>query len=115
MSENKLGIENIKSVMKFMADGRNMTADALQDGKITWIEGVGFLPLIMRTPEIVASAKETLAEIKDATHTERGTLETYAIVELNIPSEEVEAFIAKCCDWIILTIQLFDSGTKLAA
>ena len=114
MSE-QLGIDNIKSVMKFMADTRNQTSDAMADGKITWIEGVGFLPLIMRTPELVNKAKQTLAEIKDASHPERAELETYAIEVLLIPSAEVEEFIADCCDWIILTIKIIDKGTKLAA
>lgn len=109
-----LGTDKIKEVMKFGADLRNLTAEALADGKFQWQEAIKFLPTLMSVQGVIESLKETVAQIKDASHPEREELEVYAKDVLQIPAEQVEDFIAKSFDWVVATLQLIESGKNIA-
>lgn len=108
-----LGIDKIKAAMKLLADLRNATAEALADGTFQWQEAFGFIPSLMQIQGVIQSKDELIAEIKDASHAEREELETYGIDILKIPSAEVEEFIVKATDWVILTVQMITKGTDL--
>jgi len=97
------------------AELRNVTAEALKDGKFTAMEVFGFVPALLQIQGIIESTPAMLAELKSATHADREELEAYAIAELKIEAVNVEAFIADALDWIIATVQLFISGQGLKA
>lgn len=110
---SQVGIDKIKAAMKLAADLRNTTADALADGTFQWQEAFGFIPSLMQIQGVVNSAAELVEQVKDADHNEREELEAYAKDVLNIPSENVEQFIADAVDWVVATVQLINSGKGL--
>lgn len=108
-----LGIDKIKAAMKLAADLRNATADALADGTFQWQEAFGFIPSLMQVQGVAQSVPELVAQVKDASHTEREELAAYAKEVLLIPTAEVEQFIADAVDWVIATVKVIGSGKAL--
>lgn len=110
-----LGIDKIKAAMKLAADLRNTTADALADGTFQWQEAFGFIPSLMQIQGVVQTSKELVAQVQDASHSEREELEAYAKEALNIPDANVEAFIANAVDWVIATVQIIGDLRSVAS
>jgi hypothetical protein len=107
-----LGIEAVKPAIKVAADLRNITADALADGKFTPMEIFAFVPALLQVQGIIESGPQILAQLKEADHNDRAALEAYAKEELKIADQEVEQFIGDALDWAIATLQLFISGKQ---
>lgn len=91
MTEEKFGIDNLKSVLVFGVTVGKTIAEDVADKKFTFTEIMALLPQLMKIPDLVAQKDAIVAEAKDLTIDE--IRELVAVVEGVINNEDVVATI----------------------
>jgi hypothetical protein len=90
----KVGIESIKSQLKFAVSLANGISASMADGKLGLEDMVNFYEVAKNAKPALDSLKMVKAEFKDLDAEERAQLLDYGINELKIISSEVEAVIS---------------------
>lgn len=114
MSE-KHGIDVAKKAVVLAARFRNQIATALEDDKISMIEGLGLAATATGASEIVAEKDQLIAEIQDLSDAEISELKDLARAESTFTDEEVEEFVVDALGWTAHTVKLVYSGLALKA
>lgn len=110
MADEKLGIENLKAVLKFgVGIGTTLAAD-LADNKLSFSEGLGLVAQLSQVQDFVANKDNIIAEAKDLTVDEIKELVESA--EGAITNEEVVATITDALAVLISVKNLIERFTK---
>ena len=89
----KVGIENLKEVLSFGISFQQSLGEAMEDGKVSFIEIVGMAPDLAKAPKAIQSAKFIPGEIADLDDTEKVSLYTFIQDKFDIEDDEVEEII----------------------
>lgn len=105
--KNPLGIENVKAVIDISAVIRGSIKSALEDKKVTLLEGVAIgqdlLPVVLRLRG--GFVNTLVAELKDIVDSERVYLVAYVVEKHNVEPSKAGRFITSGIDWFIHTWQ----------
>ena len=74
----KVGIENLKEVLSFGISFQQSLGEAMEDGKVSFIEIVGMAPDLAKAPKAIQSAQFIPGEIADLDDTEKTYLYTFS-------------------------------------
>jgi hypothetical protein len=109
----KIGTKNIKKLLQFGFDFSQSITSALADGKVSWIEAIGFVPELMQLQGVVKSWPLVKQEIADLDSDERADLCNFAVESFDIPNDQVEEFVETAGQWAISTLALIELAGKL--
>lgn len=106
-------LTGIKQLVAFVFKTKNQLTGYLEDGKITWFEGIGIasmasetIPLIKETLPTIKLKKLTVAEIKE--------IVDYVVAEFSLPKNKaLETQIKKSVAWIQSTHELINGWKNL--
>lgn len=101
------GTKNLKKMLKLVANIMTEAADDLKDGKISWVEGLGFVDELMQLPGIVKTWPAIKQEIGELSTAERTDLYDYAVEIFDIPNDRAEEFVEKTLAWVIDGVNLW--------
>lgn len=101
------GTKNLKKMLKLVADLMTEVSDDLKDGKISWLEGLGFVDELMQLPGVVKSWDAIKLEIGELSPAEKTDLHEYAADIFDIPNDKAEAFIERALAWVIEGVNLW--------
>lgn len=90
---SKIGIENLKKAILFGIALAMHAADALKDKKVSLAEVFGFVPDLMKVPDLVQSLPAIKDELKDLDEAERTELNAYIKDKFDLPDDKLEAAI----------------------
>jgi hypothetical protein len=93
MENTPLGIETLKKALGFMLGLGTELASALEDGKVSMAEGLGFIDNLFAIPGLVKDRKQLVDELKNLSDDERQELFTYAAQEFDLANDEVESVV----------------------
>lgn len=91
----KEGINNIKAVLLFALSFTGDVFEALQDGKITFWEGLKIGSSLKDTPDLIRGIGHFKAELVDLSMDERKELDAFVIDNFNVDNEKVEEIVEK--------------------
>jgi hypothetical protein len=109
MAEEK-GVENIKRLLKFVADFTNQIAKTKKFRLLTLLS---FVDDLAELGEIIPLWPEIKAEYKDRSEAEKQEIYAYVRNELDLPNDEAEAFVEDCFQWADYTISLVNRAKRL--
>lgn len=105
----KLGIENLKLVVRFAIDLGMEIDKKLEDGKITIWEGLGLIPELKALPNIIAHSEDIRNEFLDLDDSEKTELVGFVKDNFDIENDKVESIIEKSIDMITaLSLLIFE-------
>lgn len=110
-----LGIENLKNVAKFGIELGEKTASILEDGKVSALEALGYLPVLLAVPGIIEHKDDIIAEFKDLSKDERDELNEFIQDEFDIADDELELKIEKSLTAAVAILDLISAFKKPAA
>lgn len=84
------GVENLKKLLKFSCDLTKQIATALEDGKFTWPESLGFVDEVAEIPGVVKSFPAIQKELSELSEDERKELVDYFAQEFDLPNDKAE-------------------------
>lgn len=107
-----LGIQELKkAVTTAIGLGKKIT-EALEDGKITFIEGASIgIGAGMDAINVVKNAKQIWQEIKDLDGQELDELKAHVQQEFDLPNEQVEETIGET---LIFIVNVAQYGAKMS-
>ena len=100
-----LGIEKIKTAVKFAVAFKNQAKESLADGFQT-MDLFGFVDELSQLPEVIKSASEMKAELNDLDLSERKELADFVKNELKVEDPNIEQVIVDSMDWVFATYKL---------
>ena len=106
-------LTGIKQLVGFVFKTKNQLTGYLEDGKISWFEGIGIaamasetIPLVKETLPTIKLKKLTIAEIKEVVD--------YVVAEFSLPKNKaLEAQIKKSITWVQSTHELINGWKTL--
>lgn len=111
----KIGIENLKVVLKAAADFGEQTAAVLEDGKIKTTELFNYIDELMQIPGVIKAVPNLKAEFKDLDENEQAELVSYVELELDLPNDQVEGFIEDAFEWTLRLLAIVDRFKAIKA
>lgn len=94
----KLGVENLKVLVKFVVDLGESVDKAMEDKKINIMDLPLVMPLLAQVDDVAGAAKLVMPEAKDLDAEEMKVLVAFAKDELSLKEEKVEAVIEKALE-----------------
>lgn len=112
MAEEKLGIENLKRLIKFPLDLVKQAAESSQDG---WqaTDIFSFVDEFNNLPGIVRNWNMAVDELRDLSAEERTQLHEYFKEQFDIPNDQLESFIENALLNAVSLIALYDQFKAL--
>ena len=112
MADEKLGIENLKKLIKFPLDLVKQAAESSQDG---WqaTDIFQFVDEFNNLPGIVRNWNKAVDELKDLSAEERTSLHDYFKEQFDIPNDQLESFIENALLNAVSLIALYDQFKAL--
>ena len=110
-----LGIEHLKTVAKFGIDLGEKTASILEDGKVSAMEALGYLPVLLSVPGIIEHKDDIVNEFKDLSDAERTELNLYIQEDFDIADDDLEVKIEKSLAAAVAILDLVSAFKKPAA
>jgi hypothetical protein len=101
------GTKNLKRMLKLTADIMTEASDDLKDGKISWLEGLGFVDELMQLPGVIKTWPAIKQEIGELSADEKTDLYEYAVEIFDIPNDKAEEFVEKALAWVIEGVNLW--------
>ena len=97
----KIGISNIRVIILFgLAIGQKV-ANALEDGKVNFVEVISFTPEITKIPNVAEAVKRAPAEFLDLDESEKLELVTMVQKEFDLDNDTVEEAIEESFDFAL--------------
>jgi len=88
------GIDNLKTALGFAIGlGEKLESALADDGKVTWNELFGFIPILTSVPAVIKAAPELLKEFDDLDDAEMADLTLWLETELDLQNDKIEDYI----------------------
>ena len=87
------GIEKLKNALAFAINLGEALDKRLEDGKLSFVEGITLIPSLKDLPEVISSSKDIWKEFLDLDSTEKDELISFIETELDLENDKVEDFI----------------------
>jgi hypothetical protein len=108
-----MGIENLKTALGFAIGlGEKIEIALSDDGKITWTEIFGFIPILTSVPSVIKAAPELVDEFKDLDQAEKDDLKIWLETELDLQNDKVESYIEKAFELLLALSAMIKLGEK---
>jgi hypothetical protein len=86
----KIGIDNLKEILRFGLGIGNGIGQGLADGRFELAEALTFLPTLTQLPGVIEAAPAAGQEIADLDADEKTELTAIAVAEFDIPQDAAE-------------------------
>ena len=110
--ENEYGIDNLKKAIDTTAEFGEELEDALDDGKISTWEAIGFIDNLKDIAEIVSSWDEIGKEVMDLNKEENAQLIAYAVDTYDLKSDKAERLVESSIKLLLLVAEVIDIFKK---
>lgn len=99
----------IKELVGFVFKTKNQLTGYLEDGKISFFEGIGLAAIASEAVPLIKEKLPQLKAIKKLSAAEGKEIVDYVVAEFNLPKNKaLEAQIKKSISWLYLTYDLID-------
>lgn len=103
------GIKNLKGALAFIINLSLAIDKRLDDGKLSFVEGITMIPDLIELPRIISEPKTLIDEYNDLDGNERSELMRFIESELDLRNDKVEEIIHKGFDALFTLIDVLDS------
>jgi len=107
-----VGIDSIKSLIRFSSNLGKAYDTASSDGKIDWKDSTVLIPLIPSAIEVLGSISNLKAQVSDLSSDEKAELVAFVKAEFDLADDKIEGYIEQA---LALLIQYGDVVAKTIA